>query len=141
VAQSSGTSGFDEFREHLGDALEEGFVVIRSGRSDQIERSTHVEHGCTLCRGTTGSRVEGAFVCGRKLASAFGDVQDNAQSSPLELIGEIASASGQPLDDVVRFGNELDRQLIDIELLVIERHRNLSFFFAGFMLSSNSMTC
>jgi hypothetical protein len=38
-------AGFDEFREHLCDALENRLVVVGNGRHDQIQLSTHVEHG------------------------------------------------------------------------------------------------
>jgi len=54
------------------------------------------------------------------------------RASPLELIGEIPTPSRPPLDDVVRFGDEFDGQLIDIKLLVVESHLGiLSLVFPG----------
>jgi hypothetical protein len=94
--------------------LQKSFVVFRGSGHDQIELSTHLEHSGALGSGTAGSRVEDGLVCGRELAGALGDVQDDAQSGPLELVGEIATTSGQPLDDVVRLGDELYGQLIDV---------------------------
>jgi hypothetical protein len=77
------------------------------------------------------------LVSGRELAGALGDVQDDAQGRPLKLIGQITTSSGQALDDVVRLGDELDGQLIDVELLVVERHEAHSLLHAAI----NSMTC
>ena len=87
-------------REHLSDAFQKHLVVVGNGMRDQIQLSTDVEHGGTFGSGTAGSRVEDGLVSGGELAGALGDVQDDTQRGPLELIGPIATSSGQTLDDV-----------------------------------------
>ena len=84
-----------------------------------------VEHGRALRRRPACHPVEAALVTGAELARPFGDVQDNRSGRSVELILQVRATPWRRFDDPIDEVEELDGPLVDVQLLVIERHAPL----------------
>ena len=87
---------------------------------EKLETLTNVQDSGALGGGATSPEVERGLVLGRKLACALRNVENDAERGSLQLVGQVAAATGQLFDNVVRAGNEIDCELVNVKLLVIK---------------------
>src|SRR5690606_18969816 len=91
-------------------------------RADDLEPAADLENSRTLGRGAASDSVDAGFVGLGVLAGAFGDVENDGNGGPAQLISQFPLATRQGADDLVGQGYEVHRDLVDIELFVIEAH-------------------
>src|SRR5690606_9055978 len=90
--------------------------------ADDLEPAADLENSRTLGRGAASASVDAGFVGLGVLAGAFGDVENDGNGGPAQLISQFPLATRQGADDLVGPGYDVHRDLVDIELFVIEAH-------------------
>jgi hypothetical protein len=85
---------------------------------DQPADAQDIELRRRLHRAAAGDLVRALLVGLRGLARAFADVEQNAHAGPIELITQLSRHL--PLQDRIHVNQQLARDAIDLELLVVE---------------------
>ena len=86
----------------------------------EAQPAADIEDGGTLRRRTPGDAVEAGFVRRGELTRAFGDVEADRSSRAVELVGEMGVSARHGGKQRVRQSEEVQRQLIDVQVLVIK---------------------
>jgi len=111
-----------ELREHGDDAIEELLALPMSLVGDELASHADVEHRRRLRRRTHGRQVIPSLVTLGELPGALCYVVDDRRGSPRQLIGQVPAATGELLDYLVGEIEEVERDLVDLEALMIEWH-------------------
>jgi hypothetical protein len=113
-------SRIDELREHGHDALEQVDAALVQLALEQLVELHDVEVRSTFHRRASGDRVVFRLIGPRCTSASLGDVLwDRLRGAP-ELICQVGVTLGQSPTDAVGYGEELDRTLVNVELLKVQ---------------------
>ena len=112
-----------ELDEHRDDAIEEMLGTAQCVVGDELAAEADIEHRSRLGGGAHRRQVIATLVALGELASALRDVVHDRERRASELVGEVPAPARQLLDDFVGEIEEVERELLDVEAFVVERHR------------------
>jgi hypothetical protein len=113
-------SWIDQFRQHRNDAFEQLDATRVDFGVHHFFDAHDIEVRGALHRRTSGDRVVFRLVRSCRSTAALGDVLGDGLRRSTKLIGQVRVSLGQASTRSLGYHKELDRALIDIELLEVQ---------------------